>query len=170
MYLASDIETAVNEIRPSVGHCVSIGKFRIEKKVNIVDFFNLDFYDYATSDNKIDEYVKLKSIEEILSIPNPDKKYRLTQGFSDAFILLGYDGIKFKSSVSHDTYNIVLFNRSCAKYIEGTHEVVEIKGLKYNMENKEININKTYLKEYISQNNYGYEKEIVKEDFGIDIK
>lgn len=170
LYLASNLETAINEIRPSVGHCVSIGKFRIEKKVNIVDFSNLDFYDYATSDDKIDEYVKLKSIEEILCIPNPDKEYRLTQGFSDAFILLGYDGIKFKSSVSYDTYNIVLFNRSCAEYIDGTHKVVEIKGLKYDIENKEININKKYLEEYISQNNAGHEYEIIRDDFGIDIR
>ena len=126
--------------------------------MNIVDFSNLDFYDYATSDDKIDEYVKLKSIEEILCIPNPDKEYRLTQGFSDAFILLGYDGIKFKSSVSYDTYNIVLFNRSCAEYIDGTHKVVEIKGLKYDIENKEININKKNKKKKKKKKMGGEEK------------
>ena len=64
----------------------------------------------------------------------------------------------------------MLFNRSCAEYIDGTHKVVEIKGLKYDIENKEININKKYLEEYISQNNAGHEYEIIRDDFGIDIR
>ena len=48
--------------------------------------------------------------------------------------------------------------------------MVEIKGLKYDIENKEININKKYLEEYISQNNTGHKDEIIRDNFGIDIK
>ncbi len=169
LYLASDRETAINEIRPSIGHHVSIGQFRIEKKIKILDFTNIDFYDYATSDDDIDKYVKLKNMEEILCIPNPDKEYRLTQGFSDAFIALGYDGIKFNSSVSTDTYNIVLFSRNSANYMEGTHEVLYIKGLKYDVKNENIDVNQDNLSEYICVNNYGSEGGTILENFGMDI-
>lgn len=169
LYLASDRETAINEIRPSVGHYVSIGQFRIEKKLQIIDFTNIDFYDYATNDNSIDEYVILKSIEKILSIPNPDKEYRLTQGFSDAFISLGYDGVKFNSSVSTETYNIVLFSRSSAEYIEGTHEVLYISGLKYDVQNEKLEINENRLTEYWADKNHGKERELILDNFGINI-
>lgn len=169
LYLASDRETAINEIRPSIGHHVSIGQFRIEKKIKIVDFTNIDFYDYATSDDDIDKYVKLKNMEEILCIPNPDKEYRLTQGFSDAFIALGYDGIKFNSSVSTDTYNIVLFSRNSANYMEGTHEVLYIKGLKYDVKNENMDVNQDNLSEYVCVKNYGSEGGTILENFGMDI-
>lgn len=33
LYLASSLKTAINEIRPSVGHYVSIGQFKINKEV-----------------------------------------------------------------------------------------------------------------------------------------
>lgn len=108
-------------------------------------------------------------MEKIPCIPNPDKEYRLTQGFSDAFIELGYDGVKFNSSVSTDTYNIVLFSRSIANYIEGTHEVLYIRGLNYDVKNENIDIKKDRLNEYIGVNNNGREKDTIVENFGIDI-
>lgn len=169
VYLASTKETAINEVKPSVGQHVSIGQFKIINKIKIVNFANIDFYDYAISDNMIEEYIKLKSIEMILSIPNPDKEYRLTQGFSDAFISLGYDGIMFNSSVSDGTYNMMLFHRKNANYIDGTEEVIYIRGLSYDLKNENIKINEEIIDEYIDIYNPGDEYKVIDENFGIKL-
>jgi len=168
LYLASTIETAINEIKPCVGNMVSIGQFRISKEVKIIDFTKLDFYNFAFNDNKIDEYIKLSNLEEIMRMPNPDKQYTITQCFADAFILLGYEGIKFKSSVSDSTYNIVLFENANADYVEGSHQAIRINGMRYDYENANTKINEEYLNDYIDVNNGLYLEDILQ-NFGMEI-
>lgn len=152
LYLASSPETAINEIRPSVGHYVSIGQFKINKEVKVIDFTKLDFYDYAFSDNAIEEYVKLINLEKIMSIPNPDRQYNITQCFADAAMDLGYDGIKFFSSVADSSYNIVLFHRGNASYMADSYQAVHIRGLKYEYVNENMLIKEECVEEYLDIN------------------
>lgn len=168
LYLASSMDTAINEIRPSVGHYVSIGRFKINREVKIIDFTKLEFYDYAFSDNAIDKYVKLSHLRKIMSIPNPDKQYTITQCFADAFINLGYDGIKFYSSVADSSYNVVLFHSGNATYIDDSYQAVHINGLKYEYANENMQINEEYLDEYQDLNDPQKDVErIILENFGI---
>jgi RES domain-containing protein len=170
LYLASTMETAINEIRPSVGHDVSIGQFRISKEVKIIDFTKLDFYDYAYSDNKIEEYVKLENIEQMMCVPNPDKQYTITQCFADALLLLGFDGIKFYSSVSDSSYNMVLFEKRNAVYVDGTGQAIHINKLKYDYQNQNTKLDEKYLDEYVDINNPDKTSKTIFENYGIDIR
>ena len=167
LYLASTRDTAIKEIRPNVGHDVSIGEFFIKGEINIVDFTVLDFYDYATSDDKIDNYIKLRAIEKVISLPNPEKKYRLTQGFADAFYSLGYDGVKFNSSVSDGTYNLVLFKKEMAIYKKKSKEAFHISGMEYKVEEVKKDIDPKKADMYWTENRN--EKKLLSEEFGIDI-
>ena len=169
LYLASSLETAINEIRPSVGHYVSIGQFKINKVVKIIDFTKLDFYDYAFSDNAIEQYVKLMNLGRVMSIPNPDKQYNITQCFADAVMDLGYDGIKFFSSVADSSYNIVLFHSGNATYIDDSCQAVHIGGFKYEYESENIQIKKEYLMEYQDINNPNKDiSKIISDNFDIN--
>lgn len=169
LYLASSLETAINEIRPSVGHYVSIGQFKINKEVKLIDFTKLDFYDYAFSDNAIEQYVKLMNLAKIMSIPNPDKQYNITQCFADAVMDLGYDGIKFFSSVADLSYNIVLFYSGNASYVEDSGQAVHIGGLKYEFENEDIQIKREYLREYQDVNDPQKDiSKVLSDNFDID--
>lgn len=166
LYLASTRDTAIKEIRPNVGHDVSIGEFFIEGEINIVDFTVLDFYDYATSDEKIDNYIKLRAVEKVISLPNPEKKYRLTQGFADALYLLGYDGVKFNSSVADGTYNLVLFKKEMARYKEKSERAFHISGMEYKMEEVKTDIDPSKADMYWTENHN--EEKILSEEFGIE--
>lgn len=171
LYLASSLETAINEIRPSVGHYVSIGQFKINKEVKVIDFTKLDFYDYAFSDNAIQQYVKLMNLSKIISIPNPDKQYNITQCFADAVIDLGYDGVKFFSSVADLSYNIVLFHSGNASYVDDSYQAVHIGGLKYEFENENMQIKKEYLSEYQDINVPNKDiRRIILDNFDIDME
>lgn len=169
LYLASSKETAISEVRPSVGHDISIGCFMINSQIQVIDFTKLDFYEYAFSDNKISQYIKLNNLEMRISIPNPDKNYSFTQCFADALLELGYDGIKFRSSLTESAYNLVLFQRRGATYIEGSHEAVHIQGVKYDFCESNTVLNTEYLEDYLDMQNVGKERETILEHFGIDI-
>lgn len=101
--MASDIHTAVAEIKPSNGQYISIGEFDISKfkdKLKIADFYNIDFYDYYKSDKEIDEYIKINSIMHILSKPQPNEDYIMTRFIAETLISMRYDGMIFKSSAN----------------------------------------------------------------------
>ncbi len=169
LYLASSLKTAINEIRPSVGHYVSIGQFKINKEVKIIDFTKIDFYEYAFSDNAIEQYVKLMNLGKLMSIPNPDKQYNITQCFADAAMDLGYDGIKFFSSVADSSYNVVLFQSGNATYIDDSYQAVHISGLKYEYENENMQIKKEYLEDYQDMDVPNKDiRKILSDNFDID--
>lgn len=167
LYLASTRDTAIKEIRPNVGHDVSIGEFFIEGEINIVDFTVLDFYDYATSDDKIDDFIKLRAVEKIISLPNPDKRYGLTQGFADAFYLLGYDGIKFNSSVADGTYNLVLFKKEKAVYREKSQKAFHISEMEYKIKEVKMDVDPKIADRYWSEKHDV--EELLLEEFGIKL-
>lgn len=134
LYLATDKQTAISEVKPSTGQYLSIGKFKFRENKDgweIADFANLDFYDFSSSDEDIERFVILNSIKKELSIPNPDRDYRFTQLISDVLILNGFHGILFTSSVS-DGQNLVVFQPINMEYISLSHEVVEIKKILVN--------------------------------------
>ncbi|SFB11254.1 RES family NAD+ phosphorylase [Clostridium frigidicarnis] len=164
--MASDIDTAIAEVKPSAGHYVSLGEFEIIGELDylhIVDFYNIDFYNFAKSDNDIGNYIFLKTLNEKLSLPNPDKKYDFTQVIADALILLRFDGIKFESSVGKG-HNLVLFNYHSASYVKYSHKAVFINEVKYKVQSLNINLDINEKIEYCVKNNIN---EIVERHFGI---
>ena len=133
LYLATDTETAIAEIRPHPGHFCSIGSFEARRDLRVADLTSIDVCNYATSDRQLDEYLLLKTIDDLFSIPViPEKRtdYHLTQLLADAFRHLGFDAVCYKSSVG-DGKNYVVFDPQLFNYVNGSGAVYKIKELRY---------------------------------------
>lgn len=124
LYLASDKETAMSEVRPWLKAGISCAKFAINKEIKIVDCTrhignNLAFL-YAHGEEKTVEAVWAE-IDRAFSRPveyaDGETEYIPTQILSELFKSLGYDGVGYKSSV-HDGYNLALFNVDHADFVE----------------------------------------------------
>ncbi len=131
LYVASDSDTALAEVRPHPGQYVSIGKFVSNKSLRIADFTNIKIKNYC-SQHKIQDLITLQTINELFSRPVPNQmggQYLITQLLADAIRKLGYDGVGYKSSVGSGT-NLAIFNPSFFKYTEEDTNVVYIKEVK----------------------------------------
>jgi len=128
LYTAKNIDTAISEIQPTIGQIVSVATIKTIKKLNLFDF---NFYSaYRNSDLmklsvvEIKEKLDLSSfweleiffntISELFSKPafgNVDNYYT-TQFLSELLKDMGFDGIRYKSSLKREGINIVLFDIS----------------------------------------------------------
>ena len=135
LYLATNIETAVSEVRPWITSELSIGFFKVLSDLRIVDTSNdkpknsLYLYEFVNADQQAldirkrptksytsrekEEYV-WGDINSAFSKPvspsDSPMKYLPTQYLSERLKMEGYDGIAYKSSLSQDGYNIALFD------------------------------------------------------------
>lgn len=133
LYLATNIETAINEVRPDPGHKVSIGKFQSTKKLKIVDF-DKAFINLSDNEELLDKFKFLNHIDQLFSrrITQDERhKYIITQFFAEIFRKLGFDGIKFTSSLGSGK-NLLIFNPKDFKYVDSKkNKVYDILKLKY---------------------------------------
>ncbi|MDN5111032.1 RES family NAD+ phosphorylase [Aliarcobacter butzleri] len=132
LYLATNIETAISEVRPDSGHIVSVAEFRLIDNIKVVDF-DKAFIELSKNEKTLKEFVFLSHIEQILSHPvTKDEKhlYFISQFFSNIFRKIGFDGVLFSSSISKGQ-NLVVFNPDNFKYIENSSKAFDIKTLKY---------------------------------------
>lgn len=137
LYLSSDKDTAMSEVRPWKNQPVSLAKFHVTKDLNIVDFHQ------SGLDGTIADLNKLYPFESFIRkgvIPDSEQEDRAwawidyafsepvsqlddpleyipTQVIAEFFKTEGYDGIKYRSSVASG-YNIALFDVNAAKAIE----------------------------------------------------
>lgn len=135
LYVATNKETAMSEVRPWLGAIVSLGVFKTTKELKILDFSveqgtsNLHFYfTEPTEEEKIKAV--WSDIDNAFSKPvrNSDLKsdYAATQIISEFVKSKGYDGIAYKSSLA-DGHNIVLFDLNSAEIIGcQIHEVSKV--------------------------------------------
>lgn len=125
LYLCSEEETAISEIRASRHDVVTIGKFRVNEKLRILDLSNFDQINILSSFG-YREFLKyylnmeaLKQISDELARPvrssDKAKDYLATQYISDFVKSItgeeksSYQGIKYRSTASETGYNLMLF-------------------------------------------------------------
>lgn len=131
LYLSTNENTAISEVRPWIESEITIGYFKILEDLKIVDTSTDEPKDLllkytltekrpieSYSDAEKEEYV-WGDINSAFSQPiSPNEstlKYLPTQYLSEKIKIIGYDGIAFKSSLSEDGYNICLFYPDKAK-------------------------------------------------------
>lgn len=139
LYLATEKCTAIAEVRPHPGHHVSIGNFINNSDLCIADFSSLDLINFLT-DSKLDDYLLLKSIDKLFSLPiTPEKKqkYSITQALSESLRKLKYDGVAYESAVGNGV-NIAIFYPEKFGYVDASGEVISIKELQYRFSNEPI--------------------------------
>jgi hypothetical protein len=157
LYLATQIETAVAEVRPWIGAEVTIGFFKILSDLSIVDtsddkpkntlslyeFVNIDKEDFDIRRRSNHRYTSVEKEEYIWgdinsafsrpTSPNDSLlKYLPTQFVSEKLKTEGYDGVAYKSSLNEKGYNIALFDPLKAK-CTGCR-MYEIKKMTYDFE------------------------------------
>lgn len=136
LYLCEDAITPVYEVRPIIGDTVSVAKFRLKKDVRLYDL-TLNIQNMMNS-----EVVGLprlyNTIGEMFSKPyNGDAtKYLPTQYIAEEIKNMGFDGLRFRSSLHEEGINIVLFNpEDCTAFAS---DLVEVKGINLNIDDSVI--------------------------------
>ena len=142
LYLCRDINTTLYEVRAGFLDKVSVGRFKVQRDINLVDFdFDFPFYtSYADVGfdqwcDLIVKYEVLKEIRKDLSRPltryDTELEYVPTQWICEyCKKIVEADGISFASSLDKKGVNYVIFNQSdakCIKVLCRTIEEVNIK-------------------------------------------
>lgn len=134
LYLAEDEYTACAEIKPLRGAVVSLATFETQKELNLIDFkddYSCEELQSIKRDRSIEVSELVTWIMMRFAIPvKTDKEYYITQLIADYIRRAGYDGVRFKSSMSGGA-NITLFN-SHESFIKFTSsKLVYIPEVKY---------------------------------------
>lgn len=135
LYLSSDEETAMAEVRPWIGSYISLAQIKINTNLRLVDCSkNHEKSIFLFKEPK--DYEKIKNavwshIDAAYSKPvernNFKASYAPTQILSELFKNQGYDGVIYKSSLGAG-YNIALFLIDSAEVLNSRlHEVTDIK-------------------------------------------
>lgn len=113
LYLAFDRDTAIYEMRPSIGQLYSIARFQINKNLKIADLTGQNL--------KNNEYIiPFMSLASNISEPNTESSdtfYHITQHMAHMLQEKGFDGIMYKSALKKDHNNLLLFDESNATIV-----------------------------------------------------
>jgi len=121
LYTATGRDTAMSEVRPSIGSYVSVGQFRLKREVVLVDFSvgydsKRDFYVEEPDPKERAQYI-WSSVDREFSEPvvaDPGlAEYVPTQVISEYFKRKGLDGVVYKSRFGRG-FNVALFNVNAA--------------------------------------------------------
>ena len=136
LYLSEDENTSIYEVRPTIGQIVSIARFHVQKDLNIYDF---------TKSIPIETEGCIKDLSMLFpylgnkfSKPynGEQEEYLPTQYLAETIKNMGFDGIRFKSSLNTNGINIVLFDE---KYCQPfSSDLVEIKGMSLDIQKPEV--------------------------------
>lgn len=123
LYLSTDKETAMSEVRPWIGSNISVGQFETNKELRIIDCSVHQSKRLIYLEEPGDEERELSvwtDIDIAFSIPvipsDKTSDYVPTQIIAELFKSEGYDGIAYKSSLTTG-YNVVLFDLEVADLI-----------------------------------------------------
>ena len=136
LYLAESPETAIYEVRPTIGQYVSVAYFRTVDEVKIYDLTQ-EIKTSEGEDPKSD-YALFNVIQQRFSEPNAGDTFRYlpTQYLGEVIKQMGFDGIRFKSSLKNDGINIVLFDDKKCKAFRS--DLIRVGDIELRIENPEI--------------------------------
>lgn len=125
LYLASDEETAICEVRPHNNEKLTVGSFRLATTVTCIDLRDPRIGSPFQHGAKLRDFVGvlgfLRHLGHELSMPignqRRDLDYLPTQYLCELIKNLGYDGVLYRSGLS-DGYNIALFSPNAAYCFE----------------------------------------------------
>lgn len=124
LYIAGDIKTAMMEVRPNVSQDVSIATIKILKDLRLFDLC------YSEPEDEMGKSFDLSIISGRFSTPNlgGEDNYYATQYLCEFIKELGFDGIRFYSSLNQDGKNIVLFDTNKQQDTDcKNYEIIESK-------------------------------------------
>jgi hypothetical protein len=132
LYLASDHDTAVAELRPHPGHLVSTSVFRLKKDISVANLAKHDIRSFL-SDERLEIFRRILSFADVINLPvQPDQNalYVVTQLFSDSIREAGFSAVSFRSSLGNGT-NLTCFSSNAFELVPDSEKVHEVTALQY---------------------------------------
>lgn len=136
LYLSEDPCTAAYEVRPTIGQNVSIATFKTTTDIVIYDFAR-DFKPQEV-DSLEHDYSLFSIIQQRFSEPNTGDNfmYLPTQYLGEIIKQMGFDGIRFKSSLKRGGINLVLFDDKRCKAVRS--DMVKVNDIEVRFDTPEI--------------------------------
>lgn len=118
LYLASNRDTTIKEIRAHAFDYVTIATFRLKRDIKVLDLGTITHSSpFYTENDKVTYLVNeriLAAMEYDMAQPmsrwDSELDYLPTQYISDLAKTLGFDGVKYLSTFDKNVYNLALFN------------------------------------------------------------
>ena len=139
LYLASDAETALSEIRASTYDFVSVGTFSAKKKfrvVNLLELARISPFVYGDLWQFVINQQCLRDFSDAVSKPlrrsDSHLDYLPTQFIAEFIKSENYDGVEYKSTMNPNGTNIAIFDEDLFQCIEV--QTVEISRIHFNTE------------------------------------
>ena len=121
LYVASDVATAIAEVRPHPGHVVSTGLVRQTEACLIADFGRIRLADFSNSDAGLADFLFLRTIDRDFAtpvVPEDRDNYLLGQLIADVLREMGFQGVAYRSSLSNGTNSAFSNRRSLSTSTE----------------------------------------------------
>ena len=143
LYLASDQETAISEIRPMPLDKITLGTFHLLENFKIIDLAKKVSISPFQFGDHIADYFYYRGLLDILGkelskpIPqqNSNLEYIPLQYLCEFIKTLGYEGVAYKSSIG-DGYNLAAFSDTKFSCISIINVEITRVGYIYNLESK----------------------------------
>lgn len=119
LYIAESPTTAVFEVRPLLHNAVNVARIEVKEQLiiaNIAVGIDID----ATKDNSVDEWLMYFIQTAFSSSTNNPDDYIASQIIAEYIRHLGYDGIRYSSSLHRGGYNLTVFDVEKCEAVSST--------------------------------------------------
>ena len=132
LYLCEDKMTPVYEVRPIIGDYVSLAKFTLLEDIKLYDLTKKSVPERSTPEDGIP--LLFDAIGALFSRPVETKRenYIATQFLAEEIKRMGFDGLRFESSLHHGGFNTVLFEPDKCKVLSS--DIVHVNEIKIETE------------------------------------
>lgn len=121
LYLATNLNTALAEVRPYIGSDVSVGEFAVTRILTLIDCSKNHSGGLGSIASSTREEGFWTAIDRAFAKPvgrdDDVKDYIPTQILSEFFRSHGYDGIQYKSLLDDEGRNVALFSPNDASLL-----------------------------------------------------
>ena len=140
LYLASDRDTVLNEVRASAFDYVTIGHFKSLRDIRVVDLSGMHMISPFIYESGLAQFAAnltvfndiAKEIAKPLRRSDSPLEYLPTQYITEFIKSQEYDGVQYASTMRTGGYNVAVFDEGFFECIETS--VVEVRKLNYDIE------------------------------------
>ena len=119
LYISESPTTAVFEVRPLLHNAVNVAEIEVKEHLTIANIavgIDID----ATKDNSVDEWLMYFIQTAFSSSTNNPDDYIASQVIAEYIRHLGYDGIRYSSSLHRGGYNLTVFDIEKCEAVSST--------------------------------------------------
>lgn len=151
LYVSSDRDTAISEVRPAKEDTVTVAKFKFRRDVKVCDLLDKPrgtspFGDFNKHLRESRKTAIALSLGRILGRPvrprDEPKEYLESQVLCRMIFDKGFDGIRYPSSQADDGVNMVFLEHDIAEPIKDSLKKVKVLNVHYDLKSKKASRSK----------------------------